>query len=74
MDRSLVLLQNNRSGAAGKPLLPLSLRNNASIAMIGPNANAKMNLLSGYHGDPPLLVSPLAAMRSAAGGRAVNYA
>ena len=42
--------------------------------MIGPNADAKMNLLSGYHGDPPLLVSPLSAMRSAAGGRAVNYA
>ena len=39
-----------------------------------PNADAKMNLLSGYHGDPPLLVSPLSAMRSAAGGRAVNYA
>lgn len=30
--------------------------------MVGPNANASMNLLSGYHGAPPRLVSPLQAM------------
>ena len=44
-----------------------------TIAMVGPNANASMNLLSGYHGSPPFLVSPVAAMRAKIGEAAVSY-
>jgi hypothetical protein len=65
----VVLLQNGERAALAK--LPLVAKKGSVVAMVGPMANAKMNLLSGYHGDPPLLVSPLDAMRAkwgAAGG------
>ena len=55
--QAIVLLQNRAEAAhpsprqhhAGtKPILPLA--KGAKVAMIGPNANASLNLLSGYHG------------------------
>ena len=61
--QGVVLLQNGASGAKLK--LPLTQAAYPTVAMIGPNANASMNLLSGYHGSPPFLVSPLEAMRQA---------
>eukprot|EP00937_MAST-01D_sp_MAST-1D-sp2_P002429 g2429.t1 len=68
----IVLLQNGVVGAGAK--LPLSPASQRTIAMLGPNANASMNLLSGYHGNAPLLVSPLHAMRAKWGGAArVRY-
>ena len=68
----MVLLQNGVAGAKAK--LPLSKGIYKKVAMVGPNANATMNLLSGYHGSPPFLVSPLAAMRAKWGGEsAVLY-
>lgn len=57
----VTLLQN---GARGQLVLPLSKAEHKVVAMIGPMANASMNLLSGYHGTPPFLVSPLDAMRA----------
>ena len=68
------------AAAAAAPLLPLtnikvagrSSLAGLKVAMIGPNANASLNLLSGYHGTPPpdLLVSPLHAMAAALGAAA----
>lgn len=55
-----------------KPILPL--RKGSKVAMIGPNANATLNLLSGYHGTPPFLVSPLLALQRALGKENVRYA
>jgi beta-glucosidase-like glycosyl hydrolase len=70
--QGVVLLQNGVAGAKAK--LPLSKGIYKKVAMVGPNANATMNLLSGYHGSPPFLVSPLAAMRAKWGGEsAVLY-
>jgi hypothetical protein len=74
----MVLLQNGVAGAKAK--LPLSKETYKKIAMVGPNANATMNLLSGYAWTPgwspgaPLLVSPLSAMRAKWGASAVSYA
>ena len=61
----IVLLQNNGG------ILPL--KRTASIALIGPQANATRNMLSGYHGSPPFLKSPLDAIKKASGA-AVMYA
>ena len=69
--QGVVLLQNNAPDAKAK--LPLSKEQYKTVAMIGPNANATMNLLSGYHGSSPFLVSPLAAMRAKFGEQAVSY-
>eukprot|EP00038_Savillea_parva_P007576 m.171063 g.171063 ORF g.171063 m.171063 type:complete len:884 (-) comp13331_c0_seq1:2752-5403(-) len=49
-------------------VLPITKARYPCVAMMGPMANASMNLLSGYHGSPPFLVSPLAAMQAAWGG------
>lgn len=49
--QSIVLLQNSVHKKTGKKLLPLK-PTGQTIAMIGPNANARLNLLSGYHGTP----------------------
>lgn len=75
--QAIVLLQNRRrvpteAASDGNPLLPL--KPGTKVAMIGPNANASLNLLSGYHGTPPFLVSPLAAMKAALGANNVTYA
>lgn len=75
--QAIVLLQNRQRAsniAAGesKPLLPL--QSGLKVAMIGPNANASLNLLSGYHGTPPFVLSPLTAMRAALGAENVTYA
>lgn len=61
--QGIILLQNPSSAAAA---LPLSATAFPKLAMIGPNANASMNLLSGYHGSAPadLLRSPLQHMRA----------
>ena len=69
--QGIVLLQNGVAGAAAK--LPLSKSSAKRIAMVGPNANASMNLLSGYHGSAPFLVSPLQAMRKKWGAANVAY-
>jgi hypothetical protein len=57
-----------------KSILPLDVKAIKRVAMIGPNANASLNLLSGYHGTPPFLVTPLQAMQAAFGAGAVGYA
>ncbi|KAH8072041.1 symporter [Aureococcus anophagefferens] len=64
----LVLLQNPNQ------ILPLDGR--GTLAVIGPNANASMNLLSGYHGTPPpdLLRSPLQELEARWRGGKVVYA
>ena len=64
----LVLLQNPNQ------MLPLDGR--GTLAVIGPNANASMNLLSGYHGTPPpdLLRSPLQELEARWRGGKVVYA
>ena len=59
--QGVILLQNG--GAGAKLTLPLSKSKHKTLAMIGPNANASMNLLSGYHGSPPFLISPLEVRR-----------
>ena len=69
--KGMVLLQNGKVGAGVH--LPLSKATSGRIAMLGPNANASMNLLSGYHGSPPLLVSPLQAMQRKWGAGNVIY-
>ncbi|KAL6066428.1 Beta-xylosidase/alpha-L-arabinofuranosidase 2, variant 3 [Balamuthia mandrillaris] len=51
---SIVLLKNDDS------ILPLS--KHASIALIGPNANATETLLSNYHAEPPFIISVLEGM------------
>jgi beta-glucosidase-like glycosyl hydrolase len=61
--QGVILLQNGDGSGGAKVKLPLSKAKYETLAMIGPNANASMNLLSGYHGSPPFLVSPLQAMR-----------
>ena len=60
--QGVVLLQNGNGKQAKLPLSPAQYK---TVALIGPNANASMNLLSGYHGDAPhdLLRSPLEHMR-----------
>ena len=50
--RSVVLLKNDGG------LLPLS-KGLRSIAVIGPNADARQVLLGNYHGTPPYVVSPV---------------
>eukprot|EP00658_Telonema_sp_P-2_P002593 TRINITY_DN10976_c0_g1_i1.p1 TRINITY_DN10976_c0_g1~~TRINITY_DN10976_c0_g1_i1.p1 ORF type:complete len:580 (+),score=146.98 TRINITY_DN10976_c0_g1_i1:105-1742(+) len=69
--QGVVLLQNNVLGAKAK--LPLSKTKYKTVGMLGPNANASMNLLSGYHGSPPFLVSPLAGMSHKWGSANVKY-
>jgi beta-glucosidase-like glycosyl hydrolase len=73
--KGVILLQNNNnSHSRSKARLPLDRGSLKSVAMVGPNANASMNLLSGYSAhEAPLLVSPLSAMRKVWGARAVTY-
>ena len=64
--QGVVLLQNSDGKqAVSAAKLPLSPTRYKTVALVGPNANASMNLLSGYHGDAPrdLLRSPLDHMR-----------
>ena len=72
----VVLLQNGAGSEVGDAALrlPLDKAKHKIVAMVGPMANASMNLLSGYHGSPPFLTSPLDAMRAAWGESAVLYA
>ena len=58
---SLVLLKNDRA------ILPLS-KTIKSIAVIGPNADARQVLLGNYHGTPSQIVSPLDGIRRHVGG------
>ena len=75
----IILLQNGAGADAAHPSavrLPLSPQRYKRLAVLGPNANASMNLLSGYSGaaPPDLLVSPLdhlGRIWSAAGGSVV---
>lgn len=60
----IVLLKNDGT-------LPLA-KNVRSIALIGPWANATVQLQGNYFGTPPYLISPLAAAE--ASGLTVNYA
>eukprot|EP00698_Gefionella_okellyi_P025800 TRINITY_DN957_c0_g1_i2.p1 TRINITY_DN957_c0_g1~~TRINITY_DN957_c0_g1_i2.p1 ORF type:complete len:847 (-),score=150.04 TRINITY_DN957_c0_g1_i2:90-2630(-) len=50
--RQGIVLLNNSAG-----LLPLS--KSATVAVIGPNANATDDLLGNYHGSYPFVISPL---------------
>ena len=68
-----VLLQNRVHNTTGRKLLPLGKPGTQKVATIGPNANARLNLLSGYHGTPPLLVSPLQAMTAVVGAANIGY-
>ena len=58
--QSVVLLKN----AGG--LLPLS-KGLKTVAVIGPNADARQVLLGNYHGTPPYTVSPLDGIRAKLG-------
>jgi hypothetical protein len=70
----VVLLQNNDvEDESTHAKLPLSKDVYKTVAMVGPNANASMNLLSGYHGDSPFLISPLQAMSAKWGSSNVQY-
>lgn len=74
---AMVLLQNKaiqRDGADAGAVLPIDASTVRSVALVGPGANASRNLLSGYHGSPPFLVSPLAAMQASLGADRVRYA
>ena len=53
---SITLLKNTN----GTLPLPGNIKH---LAMVGPFANASKNQLGGYHGTPPFVISPLAAMR-----------
>ncbi|WP_405209046.1 glycoside hydrolase family 3 C-terminal domain-containing protein [Aquimarina sp. LLG6339-5] len=64
---SMVLLKNE-----GK-LLPLK-KDLKSIAVIGPNANAKQVLLGNYHGTPLNNITPLKAITEKLPNTEVNYA
>jgi beta-glucosidase len=55
--RSVVLLKNVGN------LLPLK-KEIRSLAVIGPNADARTVLLGNYHGTPPFIISPLDGIRS----------
>jgi hypothetical protein len=68
-----VAAEGRMQGAAKFAKLPLSKDAYRTVAMVGPNANASMNLLSGYHGDAPFLVSPLEAMSAKWGSENVHY-
>ena len=66
--RLIVLLKNDAD------LLPLS-KKVRSIAMIGPNADARQTLLGNYHGTPSHVVSPLDGVRAKVSRRTkVQYA
>ncbi|WP_299259386.1 glycoside hydrolase family 3 protein [uncultured Aquimarina sp.] len=64
---SMVLLKNK-----GK-LLPLK-KDIKSIAVIGPNANAKQALLGNYHGTPLNNITPLKAIKEKLPNTTVHYA
>ncbi|MBQ4801573.1 glycoside hydrolase family 3 C-terminal domain-containing protein [Aquimarina sp. MMG015] len=64
---SMVLLKNE-----GK-LLPLR-KDLKSIAVIGPNANAKQVLLGNYHGTPLNNITPVKAIKEKLPNTKVNYA
>ena len=64
--QGIVLLKNEND------ILPISTVSNMTIAAIGPMANASFNMLGGYHGSTPFLVTPLEAMKETWGN--VKYA
>jgi hypothetical protein len=52
--QGIILLQNNATSTpwgTNTPLLPLRSASIKTLAVIGPNANATLTLLSNYHGD-----------------------
>jgi beta-glucosidase-like glycosyl hydrolase len=74
-DNSLVLLKNQPSAGATKPLLPLSAASTNKIVIVGDMANAVT--LGNYSGDPSLQVSAVqgitSAVRAANPGATVTY-
>ncbi len=64
---SMVLLKNENQ------LLPLQ-KDISSIAIIGPNANAKQVLLGNYHGTPHNSITPLKAIQQKLPNAKVHYA
>ena len=64
---SMVLLKNENN------TLPLK-KDIKSIAVIGPNANAKQVLLGNYHGTPLNNVTPLKAIQDKLPNAQINYA
>ena len=65
--QGVVLLKNQEEA------LPISPKTFKSIAAIGPMSNASQNLLGGYHGSAPFIVTPLQAMRETWGAENVAY-
>ena len=65
--QGVVLLKNQEEA------LPISQKTYKSIAAIGPMSNASQNLLGGYHGSAPFIVTPLQAMRETWGAENVAY-
>lgn len=75
-DQALVLLRNapvghmsSRQGVrdglvAGNGALPLSLATVRRVAVLGPLADDGRNMLGNYEGDPKVLISPLAGIRT----------
>jgi beta-D-xylosidase 4 len=73
--QGIVLLKNeppHSSSAISQRALPLSLKEHASIALLGPNANATTTMLGNYYGIAPFLVSPLQGFHEL-GGVTVHY-
>ncbi|WP_299609913.1 glycoside hydrolase family 3 protein [uncultured Aquimarina sp.] len=64
---SMVLLKNDNN------TLPLK-KDIKSIAVIGPNANAKQVLLGNYHGTPLNNITPLKAIQDKLPNAQINYA
>ncbi|WP_281987710.1 glycoside hydrolase family 3 protein [Aquimarina aggregata] len=65
--KSIVLLKNENK------TLPLK-KDISSIAVIGPNANAKQVLLGNYHGTPHNSITPLKAIKEKLPNAKVHYA
>ncbi|GAA4271205.1 glycoside hydrolase family 3 protein [Aquimarina gracilis] len=64
---SIVLLKNDNN------VLPLK-KDISSIAIIGPNANAKQVLLGNYHGTPHNSITPLKAIKEKLPNTKIHYA
>jgi pre-mRNA-splicing factor SYF2/beta-D-xylosidase 4 len=63
----IVLLLNKEAA------LPIAPATGLKIMLIGPAVNATRNMLSGYHGAPPRLISPLSALQSGLAGATLTY-
>ena len=66
--QSVVLLKNSEHA------LPFDDSLLKSIAIIGPNADAKKTMQGNYEGHAPYLVTPLEAIKNFLGDQRVNYA